>query len=116
MTATTRPVRVAVIGGGASCEHEVSLVSAAAVRDALDGDRYDIVPLTIGRSGDWFMDGGAQVGLAGAVAMLQACDVVLPVVHGPRGEDGALATLASSPASRTSAAHRWPGRWRWTSR
>ena len=93
MTARTGPLRVAVIGGGANCEHEVSLASATAVRQALDDDRYDVVPLTIGRAGEWFVDGGAEVGLAGAVAMLQACDVVLPVVHGPHGEDGALATL-----------------------
>ncbi len=52
-----------------------------------------MVRLTITRDGEWLDDHGGAVGLAGAVATLQACDVVLPVVHGPRGEDGTLAAL-----------------------
>lgn len=84
--------RVAVIGGGQSCEHEVSLASAASVADALDPASYDVVRLTIGRDGRWSDDVG-EIGLAAAVSLLQSCDVVLPVVHGPRGEDGTLAAL-----------------------
>lgn len=94
------PLRVAVIGGGRNSEHEVSLASAASVAAALDdGDRYEVVPLTIRRDGLWSGPGGAELGtsvarsLAGAVGILADCDVVLPVVHGPRGEDGALAAL-----------------------
>ncbi|SDC38661.1 D-alanine--D-alanine ligase family protein [Nocardioides lianchengensis] len=78
--------RVAVIGGGASCEHDVSLASAAGVADALE-ERYDVVRLTIGRAGEW------EGGLPAAVAQLQRCDAVVPVVHGPLGEDGTLAAL-----------------------
>jgi len=81
-------VRVAVIGGGANGEHDVSLASAAAVVAALDPAAYDVVSLTIGRHGCW-PDGG----LARAVRVLQSCDVVVPVVHGPHGEDGSLAAL-----------------------
>jgi len=82
-----RRTRVAVVGGGRNCEHEVSLASADAVAAALDRSRYDVVRLTIGPDGAW------PGGLAAAVAVLQGCDVVLPVVHGPRGEDGTLAAL-----------------------
>lgn len=83
--------RVAVIGGGASCEHEVSLASAAGVADAL-AERYDVVRLTIDPDGTWHDDDG-PIGLAGAVRLLGTCDVAVPVVHGPRGEDGTLAAL-----------------------
>ena len=78
---------MAVIGGGQSCEHDVSLASAASVAGAIDPATYDVVPLTIGRDGSW------PDGLRSAVGVLAGCDVVFPVVHGPRGEDGALAAL-----------------------
>ena len=85
-------LRVAVIGGGASCEHEVSLASAASVAAAL-GDRHDVVRLTIDRQGGWRDRGDRPVGLNGALFVLRGCDVVVPVVHGPHGEDGTLAAL-----------------------
>lgn len=84
--------RVAVVGGGQSCEHAVSLASAAAVADALDPRAYDVVRLTIGEDGTWHHDEGS-LALGEAVAVLQSCAAVLPVVHGPRGEDGSLAAL-----------------------
>lgn len=84
-------IRVAVIGGGQNCEHEVSLASAASVLAALDPARYDVAPLTIGPDGAW--SGPGVTSFSSAVAFLSACDVVLPIVHGPRGEDGALAAL-----------------------
>lgn len=83
--------RIAVIGGGANCEHDVSLASAAGVADALAG-RHDVVRLTIDPDGTWRDDEG-PIGLAGAVRLLSTCDVAVPVVHGPRGEDGTLAAL-----------------------
>jgi D-alanine-D-alanine ligase len=84
--------RVAVVGGGQNCEHEVSLASAASVAAALDPTAYDVVRLTIGLDGSWSgLD--TDLGFADAVSVLQGCDVVLPVVHGPRGEDGSLAAL-----------------------
>lgn len=85
--------RIAVIGGGRNCEHEVSLASAAAAADALDPQRYDVVRLTIDRRGSWLGPDGRHVGLPAAVGLLAGCDVVLPLVHGPRGEDGTLAAL-----------------------
>ncbi|SDF59624.1 D-alanine-D-alanine ligase [Lentzea fradiae] len=92
-------IRVAVIGGGQNCEHDVSVASAASVRQALDPARYEAVKLTIGRDGRWSGPDGQAFGtsasssLAGALGVLATCDVALPLVHGPLGEDGALAAL-----------------------
>jgi D-alanine-D-alanine ligase len=91
-------IRLAVIGGGQNCEHDVSVASAASVRAALDPAVYEPVALTIGRDGRWF-EGDEPLGLspamslAAALQVLATCDVVLPLVHGPRGEDGTLAAL-----------------------
>lgn len=84
--------RVAVVGGGKNCEHDVSLASAAAVADGLEPG-HDVVRLTIGRDGVWRDDELRPLGLAGAVRVLQSCDVVFPVLHGTLGEDGTLAAL-----------------------
>ena len=86
-------LRVAVIGGGISCEHDVSLASAAAIRGALDPARYDVVSLTIDREGVWRDREQRPLGLTGAAHVLRSCDVALPAVHGPGGEDGTLAAL-----------------------
>ncbi|GHH29071.1 D-alanine--D-alanine ligase family protein [Lentzea cavernae] len=91
-----RGIRVAVIGGGQNCEHDVSVASAASVRQALDPSKYEAVALTIGRDGRWH---GPELGalasgsLAAALDVLATCDVVFPLVHGPQGEDGTLAGL-----------------------
>ncbi len=85
--------RVAVIGGGRNCEHEVSLASAASVAAGLDPTAYTVVPLTIGRDGTWRDRGARPMTLAGAAQILRGCDVAFPMVHGPRGEDGTLAAL-----------------------
>ncbi|MGY2873476.1 D-alanine-D-alanine ligase [Marmoricola sp. URHA0025 HA25] len=90
----TEPVlRVAVIGGGANCEHEVSLASAASVAGALEESGHDVVRLTIDPDGWWLDEVGSVIGLSAAVTVLRGCDVAVPVVHGPRGEDGTLAAL-----------------------
>ncbi|MFC4852639.1 D-alanine--D-alanine ligase family protein [Actinophytocola glycyrrhizae] len=92
-------IRVAVVGGGQNVEHDVSLSSSAAARAALDPARYEAVGFTIGRDGTWMGPDDRPLGsspadsLAGALRELAACDVVLPLVHGPHGEDGALAAL-----------------------
>lgn len=85
--------RVAVIGGGQNCEHEVSLASAAGVAAALDPTAYEVVPLTIDRDGTWRDRGRRPMGLAGVGQVLRGCQVAFPLVHGPRGEDGTLAAL-----------------------
>ncbi|MCS5720357.1 D-alanine--D-alanine ligase [Herbiconiux sp. CPCC 205763] len=86
-------LQVVVIGGGRNSEHEVSLVSAAAVVAGLDRSRHDVVPLTIDRSGRWEDATGAEIGLPQAIEVLRGCDVAIPMVHGRLGEDGALAAL-----------------------
>ncbi len=85
--------RVVVIGGGQSCEHEVSLASAASVAGALDPTAYEVVRLTIDPDGVWCDGEGRPIGLPEAVRVLRTCAVAIPVVHGPHGEDGTLAAL-----------------------
>jgi D-alanine-D-alanine ligase len=85
--------RVAVIGGGRSCEHDVSLASAASVAAGLEQAAYTVVKLTIGRDGTWRDRGNRPMTMSGAAQVLRGCDVVFPVVHGPHGEDGTLAAL-----------------------
>ena len=84
--------RVAVLGGGRSCEHDVSLASAAAIAQALDRATYAVLALTIGRDGTW-SDGDRDLDLATAVDLLRTCAVVVPALHGPGGEDGTVAAL-----------------------
>ena len=92
-------IKVAVIGGGQNCEHDVSLDSARSVCAALDPASYEVVPLTIGRDGRWLGAAGAPIGqsradgVAEALRIIGTCDVVMPLLHGPRGEDGMLAAL-----------------------
>ncbi|HEX5198146.1 MAG TPA: hypothetical protein VFW26_13170, partial [Gaiellales bacterium] len=54
-------IRVAVLGGGRSSEHEVSLRSAASVVAALDPERFDVVPVQIDRGGAWQIESSAQL-------------------------------------------------------
>jgi D-alanine--D-alanine ligase len=93
MTGRAGVGRVVVIGGGTSCEHEVSLASAAGVARALTSIGYAVESLTIDRRGTWRTADGRALGLAEAVAALQACDVAVPMLHGIGGEDGTLAAL-----------------------
>jgi D-alanine-D-alanine ligase len=81
-------VRVAVLYGGRSSEHEVSLGSAESVRAGVAEAGHEVVPVLIERSGAWTHDGEALSlrpgeGLVGAEA-------VFPVLHGPFGEDGTV--------------------------
>ena len=102
--------RVAVIFGGRSGEHEVSLISARAIMSALRGSgRYEVVPVGITRDGAWISSGdpmcelesrarkftGSSTSAAGLASGrlppdLHAADVVFPVLHGPYGEDGTV--------------------------
>ncbi|MFC7430197.1 MULTISPECIES: D-alanine--D-alanine ligase [unclassified Agrococcus] len=81
-------MRVMVVGGGASNEHDVSLASAAAVAEAL-ATRHDVVRATIGRDGSWTV-GGVVHAHPELVAALADVDVVFPALHGVGGEDGTL--------------------------
>jgi D-alanine-D-alanine ligase len=84
-------LRVAVLGGGRSSEHEVSLASAASVADGLRAGGHDVRSIEIGRDGIW-REAGAEVSLRPGRG-LEGADVVFPVLHGPFGEDGTLQGL-----------------------
>jgi D-alanine-D-alanine ligase len=112
--------RIAVVFGGRSAEHEISCISARSVIEALDPERFEIFLVGITKEGAWhLMSGppalpsetgrmpevtpgagaGARVALGGEAASRELViadgnrapiDVVLPVLHGPMGEDGAV--------------------------
>lgn len=121
-------VRVLLLFGGRSAEHDVSRVSAVSVARALDPSRYEIVPVAITTEGRWLLAGEARAALEGArdelptafriegqhvaelpepgsrtlvpldagapdVAASMTFDVVLPLMHGPYGEDGTVQGL-----------------------
>lgn len=112
----TKKTRVAVLYGGRSAEHDVSILSAANVVKAIDRTRYEIVPVAIDRAGRWWLTDfdngelprtapahGAEIVLlpggrgrlvalsaAGTSTELPPVDVVFPVLHGPFGEDGSV--------------------------
>jgi D-alanine-D-alanine ligase len=105
-------LRVAVLAGGRSSEHEISLASARSVLAALDPERYETTTVAIGRDGRWSLgDGDVRAVLEGdscserlsslpvlsersePAQALGAVDVVLPILHGPFGEDGTVQGL-----------------------
>jgi D-alanine-D-alanine ligase len=107
-----KKLRVGILFGGRSGEHEVSLLSAASILKAIDRRKFDIVPLAIAKSGHWLGGDSAQALLAGdSAAPLQleasaetgliprssslsgAIDVIFPVLHGTFGEDGTIQGL-----------------------
>jgi D-alanine-D-alanine ligase len=104
----TRRLRVAVLAGGRSSEHEISLASARSVLEALDPERYDALTVAIRRDGRWELGQGPEHRLAlesghvaetlpiptdNVPAALGEVDVVLPILHGPFGEDGTVQGL-----------------------
>jgi D-alanine-D-alanine ligase len=109
-------IRLAILYGGRSAEHQISVVSARSVMEALDPERFEAVPIGITRDGAWLParsplelnppDGtlpeveaaGAEVALRPEQAPLAApgvgrIDVVFPILHGPYGEDGTVQGL-----------------------
>jgi len=114
-------IRVAIVCGGKSGEHEVSLASANCVLRALDPDKYDVVVIGVTREGAWLVtDSPDRLLKSGETPKLihtgepltepasngllplhsarlqldeSAVDVVFPVLHGPHGEDGAMQGL-----------------------
>ena len=118
MTEATNRLRIAVLFGGRSAEHEVSLLSAANVMHALDPARYDAVPIYISREGRWLLssfEGGAlaepsggteaclipgghgrmmAIPADGAPYEMAKIDILFPVLHGLHGEDGSVQGLA----------------------
>jgi D-alanine-D-alanine ligase len=84
-------VRVAVLGGGRSSEHEISLASATSIRAGLAQGGHEPVEVRIGQDGRWSAD-GQEVAIEPAGGVL-GVDVVFPALHGPFGEDGTVQGL-----------------------
>jgi D-alanine-D-alanine ligase len=84
-------MKIAVLRGGRSSEHEISLRSGSAVADGLRAGGHDVREVLIERDGAWRCD-GAEVELKPADGLL-GCDVAFPVLHGPGGEDGSVQGL-----------------------
>jgi D-alanine-D-alanine ligase len=116
MTTPNKRLRIGVLFGGRSGEHEVSLASAASVIRGLDPDKYEAIPIGITKEGHWLIGAGAQKMLPevlqhgqrvmmtadptdAAIVRLdgsgvgQRFDVVFPVMHGTFGEDGTIQGL-----------------------
>jgi len=116
-----RKLRVALLFGGRSAEHDVSLMSAANVYRALDPARYEVVLIAVARTGEWMLSplpggrfpsqvpadgplvtllpgGGGRLLVASregaAIKPPAPVDVIFPVLHGPFGEDGSVQGLA----------------------
>jgi D-alanine-D-alanine ligase len=81
-------IRVGVIRGGRSGEHEVSLRSAESILKAIDRDKYDVVPITISHEGRW-----EPFTISPDPGTKPPVDVVFPIVHGTFGEDGTIQGL-----------------------
>ncbi len=88
MTSVDGPLTVAVLAGGRSSEHDVSLASGAAVREGLMAAGHEVVWVEVGRDGRWREDGRVLSVTPGAG--LLDVDVVFPALHGPFGEDGTV--------------------------
>jgi D-alanine-D-alanine ligase len=82
------PLRVAVLAGGRSSEHEISLASASSVRAGLERAGHDARLIEIGRDGAW-RQAGRELALEPG-AGFDGADVVFPALHGPFGEDGTV--------------------------
>jgi D-alanine-D-alanine ligase len=113
-----KKLRIGVLFGGRSAEHEVSLLSAANVMAALDPAKYDAVPIFVTREGQWLLSrfengalatpsSGIEICLVpgghgrmlaipagGAPHELPALDILFPVLHGLHGEDGSVQGVA----------------------
>jgi D-alanine-D-alanine ligase len=85
---------VAVISGGRSSEHEISLQSGASVAEGLRAAGHDVVEVLIDRDGRWLV-GGDEVEMRAAGGLLD-CEIAFPVLHGPFGEDGTVQGLLES--------------------
>lgn len=111
---------IALIFGGKSPEHEISVISARNIHKAIDSHRYNTILIGISQQGRWFLEEPAdhqqkdfvigrkgkplflmpgyeygQIRLLESGAELPNLDVVFPITHGPNGEDGTLQGLLS---------------------
>ncbi len=109
-----KKLRIGILFGGRSGEHEISLLSAASILQSIDRKKYDVVPIGITKAGHWLPPAQAQELLAGNLqtpqtkalqpvdtsralaqpeALSQGLDVIFPVLHGTFGEDGTIQGL-----------------------
>lgn len=107
-----KKIRVGVVFGGKSFEHEVSLLSAKNVIDAIDPKKYEVVLIGIDKNGEWhvreneqylanahhpklvqFSGSKKSIAIVPAEEGKQSIDVIFPVLHGPNGEDGTVQGL-----------------------
>ena len=98
-------LKVGVIFGGMSSEHDVSIVSGTSVAKKLDINKYDIFPIYIDSNGKWYkcidISKKYQVGdkieniekIENIIEYLKQMDVLFPVLHGLYGEDGSIQGL-----------------------
>ena len=82
-------IKLGVIFGGTSTEHDVSVVSGKAVIEHLNKDRYEIYPIYINKNGEWFKD-NETIKIDNICEYLKRLDVVFPILHGLYGEDGTI--------------------------
>ncbi len=95
-----RKLKIGVVFGGRSGEHEVSIVSAQSVIAALDKKKYQIIPIGVTKNGNWIIKDPINSLKSGQVKekgtklipekILNRCDVIFPLIHGSYGEDGTL--------------------------
>ena len=98
-------LKLGVIFGGMSTEHDVSITSGTSVIKNLDKDKYEIYPIYIDKEGKWYeysknideidiLQVGEEIEekilIANPIEYLQECDVIFPVLHGLYGEDGTI--------------------------
>ena len=98
-------LKLGVIFGGMSTEHDVSITSGTSVIKNLDKDKYEIYPIYIDKDGKWFeyskkineievLEVGEEIKekepILNPIEYLQECDVIFPVLHGLYGEDGTI--------------------------
>jgi D-alanine-D-alanine ligase len=88
LTTPTPRIRIALVYGGRSGEHEISIRSADSIQKALNPDRYELIPFFINKHGKWspnaiLPEPGGNPGI----------DVVFPILHGTFGEDGTIQGL-----------------------
>ena len=98
--------KIGVIFGGMSTEHDVSIVSGTSVIKNLDENKYDIYPIYIDKSGNWYkyfdsekkvLEVGSSINVSekieNIIEYLKSLDVIFPVLHGLYGEDGTIQGL-----------------------
>ena len=119
---TKKKLRIGILFGGRSGEHEVSLLSAASILDAIDRAKYEVIPIAITKQGQWITSSEAMRLLAGDTKaapvqpkaksirlsdvavqnetlaqqnspLVRSLDVIFPVLHGTFGEDGTIQGL-----------------------